>query len=611
MTIRSKSILAIALTFITIILLLWVISRFLLLENLNKLESENALNDLNRLSNTITYITADLDMITAAWTSGNDTYAFITDQNEDTTAANPVKSIYRELRLNYIFFLDMTGRVMYSGAREMEDGAKIPPEQEIIRDLQIEKLIAEMTNTGAKTTGFIFPAGSPPLIISIKPILDSRGQEPGTGFLVFGRFISTAETNEIKQLTSLAVDFIRVNDDAAPDELKDIYLELKEGTGKLTKPWDAKIISGYMLLPDIYNEPGAIIKADIPRSISQEGQLSIQYFLIVITIICVFFGLMAMISAEKEGLARLKSLANSVETIAASGKATGRLPFKGKDEIATLAAHINHMLASLQQSEKALKEKAEHLQTAVIEAQLANQAKTDFLSGVSHELRTPLTAIIGLSQLLQKKYYGNLNAKQMEYIDDILDSSNHLLSLINDILDLAKIEAGKSTLEITEARIGELMESSLLLVKESAHKKGLTLRLDIPEEILGQRIVVDKRRFRQIMLNLLANAIKFTSKGAVTVNAEMKADHLEIVVADTGIGIGGEEQKKIFDAFYQIKSGTTGKSPGTGLGLSLAKRFVEQHRGKIWVESAGAGTGSRFHFTIARQLPNESINRHE
>jgi len=311
---------------------------------------------------------------------------------------------------------------------------------------------------------------------------------------------------------------------------------------------------------------------------------------------------MAVISAEKGGLAKLKSLADSVENIAVSGKTTGRLPLKGKDEISSLTSHINHMLASLQQSEKILNEKAEHLQTAVIEAQLANQAKSEFLSGVSHELRTPLTAIIGLGQLLQKKYYGNLNMKQLEYINDILDSSNHLLSLINDILDLAKIEAGKSTLELTEARVRELMDSSLLLVKESANKKRLTLKLDIPADILDQSITVDRRRFRQIMINLLTNAIKFTNNGSVTISAANTVNHFEFVVSDTGIGINNEEQKKIFDAFYQVQSGTTGKSPGTGLGLSLAKRFVEQHQGKLWVESEGTGKGSRFHFTISRQL---------
>ncbi len=602
MTIRSKSILAIVLTFATIILLLWIISRFLLLEKLNKLENENALQDLNRVTNTLAYITSELDNITTDWALWDDTFSFIIDKNTEYIEANLVDSTFRELRLNYMIFLDDTEQVVFSKALELETGEKIPLPSEIIPYLEIKRINSLEQYYENTASGFIFPENSPPLLISIKPILDSNGRGPTHGTLIFGRFLGTAEINKVEKMTSLSIGIINSKGTSIPQGMQDMYLKLVEGSGILIQPLDAEYITGYILLKDITNTPGTILKIGIPRSISQEGQSSIRYFLIVVSIMCLIFGLMAVISAEKGGLAKLKSLADSVENIAVSGKTTGRLPLKGKDEISSLTSHINHMLASLQQSEKILNEKAEHLQTAVIEAQLANKAKSEFLSGVSHELRTPLTAIIGLGQLLQKKYYGNLNMKQLEYINDILDSSNHLLSLINDILDLAKIEAGKSTLELTEARVRELMDSSLLLVKESANKKRLTLKLDIPADILDQSITVDRRRFRQIMINLLTNAIKFTNNGSVTISAANTINHLEIVISDTGIGINNEEQKKIFDAFYQVQSGTTGKSPGTGLGLSLARRFVEQHQGKLWVESEGTGKGSRFHFTISRQL---------
>jgi signal transduction histidine kinase len=414
-----------------------------------------------------------------------------------------------------------------------------------------------------------------------------------------------AEFQKLEQLTSLSITSINIKGNIIPEDFQPDDLESIFKSGKIIKTNNNKYLTGYLLVRDITGDPGIIFKIEIPRKFFQEAQSSIRYFLIVITGILLFFGFTAIFSAEKEGLYRLKLLADTVENIAASGKTTGRLSVKGKDEISSLAIHINHMLASLQQSEKALKEKAEYLQTAVIEAQIANQAKTEFLSGVSHELRTPLTAIIGLGQLLQKRYYGNLNSKQSEYVNDILDSSSHLLSLINDILDLAKIEAGKSSLELTESRIRDLMESSLLLVKESANKKGLFLNLNIPDEILDQKIIVDKRRFRQIMINLLSNAIKFTNSGSVTISADLQTDYLEIIVSDTGIGITSEEQQKIFNAFYQVYSGTTGKSPGTGLGLSLAKRFVEQHQGKLWVASEGLGKGSRFHFTIFLRLADK------
>ena len=285
-------------------------------------------------------------------------------------------------------------------------------------------------------------------------------------------------------------------------------------------------------------------------------------------------------------------------TAVAAGNLDYRVRMESETELSWLAAAFNSMADSL-------KERTERLQMAVIDAQAASRAKSEFLSSVSHELRTPLTAVIGLSELLQKQYYGTLNEKQAEYVEDILNSSRHLHSLINDILDLAKIEAGKSSLELTEARVEELMESSLLLVKESATRSKVSVQLEITKQVLNQKITVDKRRFRQVMANLLSNAIKFTpSGGKVVVEAKKRQDDLIVSVSDTGIGISPEDQEKIFNAFYQVSAGTTGKSPGTGLGLSLAKRLLEEQDGKIWVKSEGIGKGSCFSFTIPLRPPS-------
>jgi len=230
-------------------------------------------------------------------------------------------------------------------------------------------------------------------------------------------------------------------------------------------------------------------------------------------------------------------------------------------------------------------------------AEAANRAKSQFLANMSHELRTPLNAIIGFSQVLQDGYFGPLTDKQAEYVNDILESGKLLLSLINDILDLSKIEAGRMELELFPIEITGLLKDSLVLIKEKAQAHGISLTLDIPSDLEGLVITADVRRLKQVLLNLLSNAAKFTPDGgAIKVEARKQEEGLLIGVSDTGTGIAPGDQARIFEEFFQTGGG--GKPPGSGLGLAISKRIVEMHGGRIGVESAGHGRGSRFYFTL-------------
>jgi signal transduction histidine kinase/PAS domain-containing protein len=301
----------------------------------------------------------------------------------------------------------------------------------------------------------------------------------------------------------------------------------------------------------------------------------------------------------------------------------------------TLAGAIERQrgLEALQKAhddlEQRVEERTKELRSAKQAADAANQAKSDFLASMSHELRTPLSAIIGFSELLDEKLYGGLNPKQEEYVTDILESGRHLLSLINDILDLSKIEAGKMELEISSFPIARLLDDSLVMVKEKCLKQGIRLTIDIAEPVKELLISADERKLKQIMFNLLSNAVKFTPEGGqITVSAKLTAEcgskgvseygsrekstghsdtpippysdtpTLLISVSDTGIGVAKEHQAKIFEEFYQVLSAAKGKPAGTGLGLPLVKRMVEQHGGRVWMETEGEGKGSTFSFII-------------
>ena len=252
----------------------------------------------------------------------------------------------------------------------------------------------------------------------------------------------------------------------------------------------------------------------------------------------------------------------------------------------------------------------------------ANQAKSEFLANMSHELRTPLNHIIGFSELLHSERLGRLEDVQKENLKDVVESGRHLLSLINDILDLAKIESGRMELAASPAAIMPLLEQATAMVSELAQRKGITMSIRGAE--LPETVVVDERKLKQVLFNLLTNAVKFTSPGgwvrlecraipcpleapAVLPPAPGAATQavtgdtrkcLEFSVRDNGVGVSPEDQPRLFERFVQLAAGRSLTHQGTGLGLALCRRLVEIHGGRIWMESPGPGAGSTFTFLI-------------
>jgi signal transduction histidine kinase len=237
-------------------------------------------------------------------------------------------------------------------------------------------------------------------------------------------------------------------------------------------------------------------------------------------------------------------------------------------------------------------------------AEVGSRAKSAFLATMSHELRTPLNAIMGLSQLLQQEMVGNLNDKQLEYIKCIYTSGEHLLALINDILDLSKVEAGKEELYFVTVLVEDLCNNAISTVSDRAHLKGLQLTLDIDKNI--NTCIADERRLKQMLLNLLTNAIKFTQVGTISLKVTQTEKGINFIIADTGIGIDPQYFKLLFEPFKQLDSQLNRQYEGTGLGLALTRRLARLHGGDVMVESA-LGIGSIFTLTLPYnpQVPSQ------
>jgi signal transduction histidine kinase len=287
----------------------------------------------------------------------------------------------------------------------------------------------------------------------------------------------------------------------------------------------------------------------------------------------------------------------------AKGNFTATINVANRDEFGALADRMNHMSQELQRLYESQRRAAQELQRLNEQLQHASEAKSNFLANMSHELRTPMNAILGFVEMLLDDIYGEVPPHLKEPLTDIQTNGKHLLRLINDVLDLSKIEAGRMELMLAEYSVQDVVETVRSSLQSLALEKGLELIAVQQDDI--PLAFGDGKRITQCLMNLVGNALKFSKAGRVALSVEKQDDNLLCRVSDTGIGIPKEELENIFTEFQQLDTAITREYSGTGLGLNITKKFVEMHGGRIWVESE-LGKGSTFFFSIPLRVRMEA-----
>lgn len=531
---------------------------FIVLNGFLALEEKQTCRNVERVIAAVETDMNAMRILVRDWAAWDATYEYIDNHDPGYIEENAHHEYIAELNLNMMLFVDANNEIVYEIATDRQSGEALPTSRTLVQHLLAQDDLVRHASTEHQTSGILLtPEGS--ILVASNPIVHSDGTGPIRGSLIFVRFLDDTGMQDYSERTSVSLEMFAIDDPNIPAPIKEISSQLQQEQTILVEPVNNEQTTGYTIITDIAGQPALIAAITVPRGVYQQGLSNTYSFGIVLLIISIVVAAVVAVLLHKQQL-----LIEGLEL-----------------RVAERTVELEQTLVEVTR----MKHKAEE----------ANETKSKFIANMSHELRTPLNAIINFTQMMRQHLYGPITKHQDRYLARIHSNGEHLLGMINDILDLAKIEAGRMYLYKETFHLGELVESSMSSAIGLTKGKPIRLHHEIADDI--HPIEADKPRIRQVMLNLLSNAAKFTDAGSITVRVWQDEHELITSVSDTGIGIPAHKLDSIFEEFRQADEGSDRSYQGTGLGLSICKHLIEMHNGRIWVESK-VGKGSTFFFSL-------------
>lgn len=603
-SLRKKTLFIIGITLVILTVLMYVISSAILMGGFAEVEKHDTDQNVQRATEALWADLSSLSGVAGDFAAWDDSYSFIEDSDPAFIESNVIDTTFIGFNINFWFYINSSGGIVWEKNFDLINETEIPVPDSLYKHLSVNSVLFQHSSPESNIMGLVQLPEGPVLVVS-RPILDNERIKPIRGSMIWGYYLNDEQIKRLSEITHLSLSIKPYDTMQLSPDFQSARNSISEEEPIFIQQLNEQSVAGYTILKDIYGDPALLLRVDLPRAIYNQGRVSVNYLLVSLIIVGIIFIGISAILLEKLILSRVANLNADVDSIGANGKLSKRVIMRGNDELSKLAGSINGMLELLEHAELERK-KAEEIQLENERLSYANRAKSEFLATMSHELRTPLNGILGFSEILINKIAGDLNAKQERYVENINSSGNHLLRIINDILLLTQIEAGKLELASEKIKVAEAINDVEALFKDKSKEYNIGFKEDLDQKI--EFIEADPIKFKQIMFNLLGNAVKFSKEkgGTITIATKRIGDLAQFSVSDTGIGIKEEDRGKLFKKFQQVDSGINRDYGGTGLGLAISKQLVELHGGKIWVESK-YGEWTTFYFT----LPIISIRRSE
>jgi signal transduction histidine kinase/CheY-like chemotaxis protein len=573
--------------------LLYGVGRIVLMRDYLRLEREMMLQDGRQFEQYFERCVDEIETMCRDWSIWDDTYRFVQEPYELYVEQNLLGDALEWLEIDGIAIINLEGEIVGGVARDrtMQTASDVPPWLPSAAADE-DPTILRSGESGGITGLYMTPGG--PVILSAQPIFPSDQQGRSRGTIVFYRVVDDTLTEAMTTLSDVRAHF-----HTRPDEVADKLGRDPDRAPTFAQPLieyaDKRWHVLYAALPDVNGDPCLPVRLEAPRTIYLQGRASLRSFMLAATALSLVFVLATALLFDRLVARRLDGVRRTVQRIIRSGDLSIRMQVESTDEIAELSRDVNVMVEDLEQSKVVLT----HARDA---AERLMAAKSDFLANMSHEIRTPMTAILGHIELIAD---GEIPpAQRDDHVQTIRRNGEHLLALINNILDLSKIDATRLNVRQVPCSVADVVRDVVQLMEVTSGAKGLPLTVEYTTAI-PKTIRTDPTRLRQILLNLVGNAIKFTDHGHVAVRVSChpvgQCGVILFRVEDTGIGMSAAQQHQIFEPFYQADSSMSRSYGGTGLGLAISSRFAELLGGGIDVRST-EGRGSTFSLRIETGL---------